>query len=813
LRPSEEIFQQKTDFKEIIFKVLRYKHYFVITVGFAVVIAFLINKYSEKKYYNRTSILINVDSKASFPRGGNDLMQGIGSFGGITNVENELFTLKSFEVIYEAIEDLNLQVSYFTEEDLLPVDFFSIKSKTELYRNSPVHVIMDQTRVQPVGVSFYVQVINDSTYKISAFGTEVPIYNYLTNNVEEYLDTLSINKILKFGETISNKHYNFSVHLRETYNKNAFANKDIFFKFNNLYHLTAIYQGKLSVATTSATSSVVIISLTDINSRKITDFLNTLTKVILEKNLDKKNKMAFSTVKFIDSRISDIADSLMFAENRLQSFRSMNQVMDISFQGQRLYERINSLENERAMIVIEQKYYQYIKEYLEKNREITDLLAPSSMAVQNPVLNDLITNLMDLSNQRMKYLQQGNEKNLYIRDLEIQINNIKNTIIENISYNLNKAEISLKDIESRVELMNTQISRLPRTERELIGMERQFKLNDAIYTFLLQKRAEAQIAQASNTPDFEIIEESKYFKSSMVSPKTALNYIIAVFLGLFFPFIFIITRDFFNNRISELKDIEHMTSVPIIGQVLNNSFKSKAVIRDYPKSPLADSFRSIRTNLRFFAKGSDKMVILITSSVSGEGKSFCSTNIASVYSLLGKKTCLIGFDLRRPALYKDFNLSNEKGVSSFLIRNAEIDEIIQKTDIENLDLIAAGPIPPNPVELIASDRTELLFKELKKRYDYIIIDSSPIGVVTDSFLLFQYTDINIFIIRHNISMKEAVTSNLKSMALKSISNLAIIVNDVKWKRNSYGYKYESVYYPTGVRKGFFARVLSSRFKK
>jgi tyrosine-protein kinase Etk/Wzc len=805
LKPSEEIFQQKTDFKEIISKVLRYRYYFFITVGLAIVIAFVINKYSERKFSNRTSLMIKMESKASFARG-DDLMQGFGLFGGITNVENELVTLKSFDVIYETVEDLNLQVSYFTEEDMFPLDLLPFKSQAELYRNSPIHVIMDQTRIQPVSLPFYIDVINDSTYRITSHGVDVPIYNYLTNNIEQYLDTISVNGIHKFGETVASKYFNFSVHLRGDFNRNAYRDKQLFFRFNNLYHLTASYQARLSVSTASATSSVVIISLTDNNARKITDFLNTLTKVILVKNLDKKNKIAYSTVKFIDSRISDIADSLMYAENRLQTFRSNNQVMDISFQGQRLYERINALENERAMIVIEKKYYHYIKEYLEKNREITDLLAPSSMAVQNPVLNDLISSLMDLSNQRMKYLQQGNEKNLYIRDLEIQINNLKNTIIENISYNLNKAEISLRDIESRVELMNTQISRLPRTERELIGMERQFKLNDAIYTFLLQKRAEAQIAQASNTADYEIIDEAKYFKTSMVSPKSKLNYIIAMFLGLFFPFVFIVTRDFFNNRVTELKDIEHITAVPVIGQILNNSFRSKAVIRDYPKSPLADSFRSVRTNLRFFSKGSDKMVILVTSSTSGEGKSFCSTNIASVYSLLGKKTCLIGFDLRRPALFKDFNLTNDAGVSSFLINSAGIDDIIQETEIDNLDLISAGPVPPNPVELIASERTKLLFDELKKRYDYIIIDSSPIGVVTDSYLLFQYTDINIFTIRHNVSLKEAVKSNLKSMTLKSISNLAIIINDVKWKKNSYGYSYESNYYSNEPKRGFFAKI-------
>jgi capsular exopolysaccharide synthesis family protein len=291
-----------------------------------------------------------------------------------------------------------------------------------------------------------------------------------------------------------------------------------------------------------------------------------------------------------------------------------------------------------------------------------------------------------------------------------------------------------------------------------------------------------------------------------------MNYIIAAFLGLVLPFIIILTKDFFNNKVTDIKDIEQITSFPLIGQVLHNTSKVKAIITEYPKSPLADSFRAIRTNVNFFSQGNDKMVILITSSMSGEGKSFSSINIASVYALLGKKTLLLGFDLRRPALYKEFNLKNEKGITSYLIKTAEIKDIIQRTQIENLDLISAGPIPPNPVELIASERNKQFFEELKKLYDYIIIDSSPIGAVTDTFLLFGFADINIFTVRHNYSLKDAVKTNLKNIRLKNISNITILVNDVKMSKNSYGYAYQSSYYENSQKKNLIKKTFQKKNK-
>ena len=804
MKSSEEIFEQKTDFKEILAKLFRHKHYFILAIIFALGLAFLINKYSTPVYFNKTTLLIKDDKSGSF-LSSNDVMQGFGLFGGVTNVENELAQLKSFAIVNQAVEDLDLEITYVSEEDLFPGNFLPYKSYKELYKNSPIHVIMDQTQLQPVDVRFYVDILSDSTYRLTASGGEVKLYNYVNNQVELELDSLKIDGVFKFGQRVDSEYYNFSVHFEEMSNKEILKDRKLFFVFNNIYTLSNNYQARLGVATTTTTSSVVIVSLAGSNHKKITDFLNTLDRVYLENSLEKKNKIAFNTVKFIDSRISDISDALMFAENKLQNFRSTHQAMNLSFQGQKLYEKINALETEKAKIQIMQKYYYNIKDYLEKNDDVRDLIAPSALETQDPVLNELIGKMLELNNERMNYLQENNSKNLFLKDLEVQINNLKRTIIENISYNSNKTEISLRDIESRMNKLSQQISRMPKTERQLIGMERKFKLNDAIYTFLLQKRAEAQIAQASNTADYEIIDRSYPFKASLISPKSMLNYIIALFLGLFFPFVFIVIRDFMNNKISETKDVENISSLPIIGQVLRNRFKSNAIIQDYPKSPLADSFRAIRTNLRFFAKGKDKMVILITSSVSGEGKSFNSVNIASVYALLGKKTVLLGFDLRRPSLFKDFNLNNDKGISSFLIENVSVDEIIQKTEVNNLDLISAGPVPPNPVELIASEKTAELFKSLRERYDYIIIDSSPIGVVTDSFLLFTYADINIFTIRHNYTTRDAVKSNLKNIEMKGISNVSILINDVKLKKNGYGYAYQSNYYSNTKKKKWYRK--------
>ncbi len=790
----------------MILRLLSFKYYFIVAVLVALSIAFVVNKLSVRIYNNWTTLLIKQEQRNSFLSSEN--IMDIGLFSGIENVENELAILNSFSVVNQAVQEMNLEVSYILEENLLPFNFIHYNKESDLYGNSPIQVIIDQTHIQPVDYRFNINILNDSLYKLNAFGESVVMYDYVSNNIIKSIDSLAVNGIFKFGEKVIGQNYSFAVYLDENYSPNLLRGKKLYFNFNNLLYLTSYYKSRLGISTTSTTSSVVLVSLSGPNHVKITDFLNKITGVYLQQNLEKKNKQAFNTVSFIDLQIADISDSLLFAENKLQNFRSRNQVMDLSYQGQQLFERMNRFENELAQIIIQQKYYTYIESYFNNNTDVSDLIAPSAMEIHDPVLGELIGEMLRLNNQRLNYLEI-NPKNLFIKDLDIQISNLKTTILENIDYNYNKLEISKRDIESRILKLNSQLTYLPRTERELIGMERKFKLNDAIYTFLLQKRSEAQIARASNTPDYELIDAAKYFQAGIVSPNTLMNYIIGILLALFFPFTIILAYDFLNNKISDIQEIEQISSLPIIGQVFHNNTKSNAIIRDYPKSPLADSFRSIRTNLQFFSKGIDKMVILITSTSSSEGKSFCSVNLASVYALLGKKTLLLGFDLRRPALFADLNMKNEVGITSYLINNNKINDIIQHTDINNLDFIAAGPIPPNPVELIASEKTKYFFSELRNKYDYIIIDSAPVGAVTDSFLLFNYADINVYTLRHNFTNKDALKNNLLNIERKNIGNVALLINDVKIKKNAYGYAYQSKYYSNEDNRNMFRKMIKS----
>ena len=811
MKKSEEIFQQKTDYKELIYKLLRYKHWFLISVVFFLIVTFIFNKMAVTIYKNQTVLLLKEDDKNSFMTS-QDIMQGFGLFGANQNIENELGILQSFSLINDAITQLNLEVTLYKEDyafgDLLKYDF--LKSDKEIYGNQPIQVSIDKSSLQPINLPLHFKILNDKEIMIETFGINIPMYSYIEDDVMFIADTVRIKGVYKFGSEIKGKYFNFKVHLLDKQAIPQLHRERTYFLFNNLNLLTLQYQGAISAINTSKTSSLVIITMTGDNKYKISDFLNTLSNAYLERNLEKKNRIAINTVKFIDSQISEVSDSLSFAENKLQNFRTTNRVMDLSFQGQKSFEKMNELESQRAILIMQRKYYNEIRDYFEKNRDLSDMIAPSSMDIQDPLLNQLITELITLNSQRTNLLNKGNIKNLFLNSIEVQITNLKKTILENINNNSATTNIAIQDIENRSARIASEMARLPTTERQLFGIERKFKLNDAIYTFLLQKRSEAQIARASNAPDYEVVDPARHVTTSITYPKKTLNYIISILGGLFLPFVIILLIDFLNMKISSKKEIESLTAFPIIGHIFHNDSKNKIVITEATNSPISESFRSIRTNLQFYSKGNEKQILLVTSSYSGEGKSFVAQNLASVFALFGKKTLLIGFDLRRPKLYQDFNLSNKVGMSTTLINKAQIAEIIQATTIQNLDFVSAGPVPPNPLELIASERTDQVFSELRKIYDYIIIDSPPVGVVSDAYLLMKYSDVNLYVVRQGYTHKEAFTNNTKHMLQKNIPHVSIIINDVKARGMLYDYGYEYTYYAEEKKIPWFITLLKKK---
>lgn len=738
-----------------------------------------------------------------------EFFQGLNMFQGKNQIESELGILKSYSLVEKTIKQMSFEVTYSSEKTIIPNPFADndiLKIKKEIYPNRPFEIILDVNHIQPAFLDINIKINNDTTFHVIASDTRIPAYSYVDEAYPMMIDSITINQKVANNGWVSGPNYKFQIRYTQGFPMRLAAGRTICCNFYSYDHLTNVHLGNLSVNTITKTSSVVRITLKGENKKKITNFLNQYTQVYLNQNLERKNRISVNTVKFIDSQIAEISDSLVLTENKLQKFRSSNQVMDLSFQGQKIYEQMNQLENDRAMILVQMKYSDYISEYFRTNDDVSDLLAPSAMDVNDPLLNKLINELIDLNTERLALLNNNtNPKNLFLNSLENQIQNKKQTIQENIKYSTQRSKITLNDINDRMSQLSSQISRLPKTEKELFGIERKFKLNDAIYTFLLQKRSESQIAKASNAPDYEIIDKALEVSSSKLSPKYKLTYIISLLLGLLIPILIILTKDLLNNKIQNYKDLKNHSKLPILGQVTHHSGKVEFVNTDNSWI-ITESLRTLRTNLKFVLKGKSNSVLLFTSSVSGEGKSFVALNTAMIYSQSGKKCLLMNFDLRKPNSYKTKGINTNIGISSYLIQDKSLDEIIQKTSQPNLDIVLAGPIPPNPIELIDSQNTIDLIEKLKKKYSYVIIDTPPVNLVADAMILMELTDVNLYVVRENYTTKEMLNYGLTSLVEKKFNHLGLILNDVRPKSNSYQYGYGYKY--TAKKETFLQKMFA-----
>jgi capsular exopolysaccharide synthesis family protein len=414
------------------------------------------------------------------------------------------------------------------------------------------------------------------------------------------------------------------------------------------------------------------------------------------------------------------------------------------------------------------------------------------------VLTNIIQEYISLNSERNNLIQNKQTQSHYFNKLTIKINNQKNTLSENIKNLINSNNILLNSVEERLRKGNAQISQLPNTQRQLVGIERNYKLNDNLYNYMLEKKAEAQVAKASNLAENDILEPAKLTKTTPVSPNKLLNVAVGLFLGLVIPFLGFGIKDFFDGTITNENSIHSLTKLPSLGKVYHSKGRAKAtnsILIDAPKSAISESIRTVRTNLDYFLEGKRNKIVLVTSTMSGEGKSFSSYNIAISLALIKRKTILVNFDIRKPNVYPALKPNKELGISSILMGDADLEEVIVRTDIDYFDFIPAGPIPDNPAELIGSTKTETLLNELKERYDYVIIDTPPIGLVTEAFLLMKYADLKVFVVRERVTPKKQFLSVLKEMEDKDVENVYWMINDVNIKDTFYGQKND--YYTQG----------------
>ncbi|MBU0487954.1 MAG: polysaccharide biosynthesis tyrosine autokinase [Bacteroidetes bacterium] len=804
---QKQITEEGIDVKSFFFKFLKNWYYFIISIFLALSISYLYNTYSVPVFRAGISFLMKDPNAAS---SSGDLMVEFSLLSEPSAIANEIEIIKSRTLLTEVIKQLDFEVSYFSVGNI---------RTDERYRDDfPFVVTYDPSVPQPTGASFFVTAINDERYEITSEAEGVTLYNYSMGKPTGRIEFLSLHEQGYYGKPFRKGQIEFTINKSGKSSDND-DSKKYYFWLSSYEQMASMNKARLSVSRRSEESSIIDISATGTNLRKLIVFLNKLTDVYISKNLQGKSEVATNVIKFIDSQLLEIGDSLNQTENELQTFKSSKQLIDLNIQTSTKLNLLASLEVRKSQYLLDRKYYVFVKEYVENNDNLDGLIAPSTIGISEPTLNTMIASLVLLNGKRNLLHKNAKEKNPFWELLNIEFQTQKATLLENLRGNISRIDMNIADVQSNIAQATDELSNVPAKERELSSITRRNKLNESIYTYLLQKKAEIAIARASTNADHRKIDPAVAL--GQIFPNKSKNYLTALFLGFLFPILIIFLKDFFNDRITDRKMIEKATKRPILGTIVHSEIKNNLVVLERPKSITAESFRAIRTTLQFFIKGKEKQVILLTSLISGEGKTFCSLNLASIFALYNKRTLLLGFDLRRPRIFQDLGLHNTVGLSSYLSNQCELDEIIQHTQYENLDIISAGPVPPNPSELIAQEKTGEMIETLKATYDYIIIDTSPAAIVTDPLLLMKYSDMNIFIVRQDFTPKKVLSAVLEDIE-KSYgdSNIGILVNDIKLRRSlhsygygyaynyGYGYGYGEAYGDRKKRKGLLGRLFN-----
>lgn len=744
-------------------------YYFVIGLAIVIAAAFFYLESVIPTYRVSSTLLIEEGDQANMSGIDNNLLEGFRITQGTKNLDNQMIILSSWTLIREVLEELKFGTDCYRK---------GLFNKASYYPLYPIEILPGPEGRVPYDIEFLFQ------------HYEGNVYHLVTDRRSEiHLDTF-----LSFGQLLSTSKGSFTILPHPELVHIYGSNERIFFRFYEEEKLIENYIRRLTVEAASKDGTIIKLSLVGTNKAKDKIFLDKLVEVYMLNNLEKKNHEASRIVEFIDEQLIDVSDSLMITENQLQEFRSINRIMDVSSQAQQIIDQSVILENERARLTLGSNYYEYLDEYLSKESNQEVPISPATMGIEDPLLATL---MQELAGLQAEYFSGGvGDKNPLQAQLELKIKNTKQSLRETLRGIKLANEMAIDENRQQIRNLNTQASTLPVKERQLLGIEREFNLNNVLYTFLLQKRAEAQIQKASNRPDFELIDPARP-ESRPVSPNRILVYLVALIIGFGIPFFVVILGDVINNRISSEEDLRSISQLPVVGYIPHSRLSYNTVVLMEPQSRIAESFRSLRTRMEFFTREKKCPIILVTSSILGEGKTFTAINLASAYSLAGKRTLLIEFDLRRPDLSRSFDLNRKTGLSTYLIGKTTSESIVYETGFQDLHIIPSGPIPPNPGELSTSEKTRNLLLSLKNRYDFIVVDSTPIGTVTDNYLVATLADAILMMVRHGQTNKKFLNATLSEIKSLGVNDLSLLVNDLRLKgssnRYSYNYKYEYKY--------------------
>ncbi len=792
LESQEDVF----DLRKVVGKLLDNWVLILSCLVVALVIAFLVNRYTTPIYIISSNLLVKSEKEVT--NAVSDLLFDDEFFGrNSTNIDNEAALLKSYKLIRATLEDLGFNVSYFTEGDV---------KDDELYKKTPIFVTVDPNSTNtPYGVPIKCVMVDSAGYYLESKEETGFLEKLMAQlNVKDVKETpINKTKRFTFGQPVDLNGFKFVI------NRNSAIKKkypEIFFKVDNYQSMTKKYRGKIQTEPYSIESSILTVSMEGSVPEKVIDFINRLIDNFVITELERKNYNASKTIEFIDRQVKFTGDSLTSIEKRLERFKESNTAIDLTEKGTRLNSQINSLLSERASLSLNLKYLNDLRDYINNNN-LDQIIPPSSLGLDEPTLNTLVQQLMNLQSEIKIMESDRNLENPLIRLNRQKINSLKNSILDNINSLEVTTNFRLNDVSGRMAGVQSSLRNLPAAERELVNIQRTKDISEELYLFLMQKKAEAGIAKATNTVDYRIIDAATVKGVAPVKPSPILNYMVAIALGLAFPTIIIFLNTLINNKVTSSDELNKLSTIPLLGSVAHNKYNRKSnnlITVENPKSAISESFRTIRSNLRYLSNGVAKCrTFLITSSISGEGKSFCANNLAYIFSNFGKKVLLVNADMRKHYSYEAFGLEAELGLSDFLAGIASKDQVIRNTKFRNLQIITSGGIPPNPSELLISGKLDALLDEAKKEFDYIILDTPPIGLLADSIELMRCSDVNLYVVRQNYTLKSHINDANEVYQTHKAKNMALLLNDVNYKKLKYGYGYYSEDVEVSWWKGIF----------
>ena len=769
--------------RDVFYKYVRFLPVFILSVALALFGAYAYLRYTTPIYSTSSTMIIKSDQQQSRSNKFDDIFGG----GKGINIQSEMEVLKSRGLMTRVVQKQNLQYNYYAIGNIKTIN---------IYKTGPFIIQHEELTDSLRPFTLKIKFSNDREFKVNKDDVLIP-----------------------FGKRFKNQYGIF----RLIRNPLSGVSKEYVVEYTPTSTAAGRFASAITVVPkTTATAGILNISMQGTNSNQCADVVNQLMDEYGDYSKELKNKTSDQMINFINVRMDTLGKELEIAQNSLLSYIEQNKLIDIEGQTSGYFENIGAADKSINEELLKMNTADFIESYLQDKKNVYGaVVVPSSLGLNDATLNELVNGYNVLQRQRQQLLD-GNvpEKNPSVVEATGQIEKLRESLLENLSNIKRSYTKTIDALRKNSGTAQGQLQILPYKAKRYNELKREVDNKQALYNVLQEEKERTAISRASTIENSQIVEKA-YVSGTPIKPNRRSIQMIAILLGLIVPAGFLFAKEMLNDKVTTRFDVEKITGAPILGEIGHSYSEKVMIVNKTTRSMVAEQFRIIRSNLQYVIGKAERFTLLVTSSFSGEGKSFLSTNVGAVLGLAGKKTIILEMDIRKPKVLSGLNMEKGPGITNFLIGKAELSDLIRQVpDTENLYVLGCGPIPPNPSELLLSEKVEEMFAWVKKEFEVVIVDTAPVGMVSDAQTLSKFCDSTLYMVRQGHTFKKQITLIDEFYTQNKLPKVAVVINDVKLKTGygyygygrygyGYGYGYGSYYEEETPPPTFLEKVLSS----